>query len=273
MGRDLFEEMERRECIVFDEKTQSTCTYRHVYIHGKQFELKRKDNSTKKYDFVSEFYEGCACVELNGKQGFVNELGQEICDLKYKNWCVNSPNYKYEPHTLSYTLFSDGYAKVAIEDELDKSLKFGYINKDGVEVCPLVYRQCSFFYDGHAIVVKENGKSVVINKEFKEISKEYDSISYFINGYARVEIKGKYGYIDDACNEICAIKFDSAGNFKAGHIAQASIKERREYLQYVDNKGREYYMDEFGIILPYDTSNLTKYKYDSEKNIYYIYET
>ena len=251
MQKTIFDKMECRKCIFFDYKSNQKLSTSITFPHGKKYELKKSDGTIVQYDFISDFHEGYACVELDHKQGFINEQGEEICPIKYDICYMRNPSYTDMPRTMSYTSFSDGYARVAIPDSENKFLRFGYINTEGKEVCPFIYSQCDDFHNGKAIVTR-NGKQVVINKKFEEISKEYDRISNFVFGYAKVMTNNLYGFIDENGNEICEVKFDLAYNFDKDGFAEAYLRKRKEYLiQLIDKNGKEYYMEN-GEIYPFD---------------------
>ena len=63
------------------------------------------------YDYVAEYSEGLASVEINGKCGFIDKPGRLVIPCKYE-----------EAH-----IFCNGRAKVQLNG------KQGYVNKSGVE--------------------------------------------------------------------------------------------------------------------------------------------
>lgn len=76
----------------------------------------------KDYDFKNyDFNDGFASVCLNNKWGFVDENGDEICEIKY--------DYVW--------YFENEFAYVRIGN------KHGYINRQGIEVveCKYKYKQ------------------------------------------------------------------------------------------------------------------------------------
>ena len=117
----------------------------------------------------SDFSEGLAKVELNGKYGFIDITGQEVIPLKYDDAYV----------------FREGLAEVKLNG------KWGYIDKTGKEIISLKYDYTHSFYDGLASV-KLNGKSGFIDKTGKEvIALKYDNAYSFYNGKAKVELNGE----------------------------------------------------------------------------------
>ena len=69
------------------------------------------------YDKVTDFKNGFARVELNGKSGYINEIGEEIIPPKYDK----------------VSDFKKGFARVELND------KYGFINKTGKEVVPIIF--------------------------------------------------------------------------------------------------------------------------------------
>ncbi len=60
------------------------------------------------YDKIHDFFYGYAVVELDGKFGFINESGDEICEVKYKYMsCFNE--YGYAQITFPNTKFDRTY--------------------------------------------------------------------------------------------------------------------------------------------------------------------
>ena len=73
---------------------------------------------------------------------------------------------------------------------IGKSGKYGFINQDGKEICPLKYDNVCDFYEGLA-QVELNDKWGYINKDGQEvIPPKYDSTGNFSNGKARVRVGG-----------------------------------------------------------------------------------
>lgn len=55
-------------------------------------------NNEKRYDFVKNYKDDCAAIKLDGKWGFIDETGKEICKIKYDDvWS-----------------FKDGYAELIL---------------------------------------------------------------------------------------------------------------------------------------------------------------
>ena len=106
-----------------------------------------------KHDAAWDFTGGFARVKLNGKYGFMDKTGKEICPIKY--------DYAY--------CFCEGLAAVELNG------KFGVINSQGKEIIPLIFDELEFI--GSAIRVAINYQFGVINYSGEYILPcEYDRI-------------------------------------------------------------------------------------------------
>ena len=86
------------------------------------------------------------------------------------------------------------------------------------------YDHADGFVDGLARVQRD-GKWGFIDKSGKEVVPcEWDDIYYFINGLALVEKNGKYGFINKKNEAIVPIEYDSAIDFADGNGVAAVSK-------------------------------------------------
>lgn len=215
-----------------------------------------------KYATVGNFCEGLSWVKLNGRMGFIDKTGCEVVPLKYDH---------VEP-------FSEGLAIVSLYGSrgyVDR--KVGYVNKAGDEVIPLKYDAAVSYCNGKAKVkidnewfcidktgrevyddeyllslpddefeeIQESGKSGFVLKSTREIviPIKYDGVMGFCEGLARVELGGKYGFVDKTGREVISAKYNMAGNFNQG-------------LSRVCLNGKWGFIDENGI-------GITSFKYDA----------
>ena len=68
-------------------------------VREKGIQIKTKP----KYTYIGEFCEGLACVQLNGKCGFIDKTGKEVIECKY--------DYVSD--------FHEGLARVKLKSNLD----------------------------------------------------------------------------------------------------------------------------------------------------------
>ena len=161
-----------------------------------------------KYGYACNFSEGLAVVNLNGKWGYIDKNGKEVIPIKYDSGCAFSEGlarvylndeYCYidkngKAVTNYHNNSSEGKIRVGIEG------KWGYVDRIGTEVIPIMYDFAGDFSEGLA-EVKLNGKYGFIDKTGKEIIPiKFDYTSGFKNGRAGVKLEGKWGYIDKQGN-------------------------------------------------------------------------
>lgn len=206
-----------------------------------KYKIVRKDGTVKCYDFVSEFYSGFAAVRVGYKWGFIDVDGNEICPIKYEF-----------PQNKGLGSFWEGYAVVGASNgeviEIAgipcECLKFGYINTKGEEVCPFIYTAACDFHNGVAWVRNEEMKWLLINKEFKTLTKRtYDKIHDFFYGHAVVELNGKFGFVNSSGDEVCEIKYEYMSCFNEHGLAQIKIPNTNfDRTYWIDTEGKEYYI-------------------------------
>lgn len=145
-----------------------------IDIHGKEI-------VPMKYDTIYSFSNELACYSREGCYGYVNKKGVEVVPPIYDDALP----------------FSCSFAKVK------KNGKWGYIRVNGDVVIPLLYNDAHNCVDGLMVVnqggrldkkwgVTTGGKWFVLNEKGKRISREYTLISNYINGFAKVNIGGRY---------------------------------------------------------------------------------
>ncbi|MBR5334215.1 MAG: WG repeat-containing protein [Alistipes sp.] len=165
-----------------------------------------------RYDDASDFSEGLALVEFEGKLGFIDKTGQ-------RDW--STPVYDV------IESFSEGITLV------ESMGKYGFIDKTvGKVVIPMKYDK-GWFNEGLAMV-KLYGKWGFIDKTGNEIIPlKYDDASPFSEGLAKVESNGKWGFIDKTGKEVIPLKYHDANSFSEG---LAKVKLYREIF-YIDKNG------------------------------------
>lgn len=131
--------------------------------------------------------------------------------IKYENYLGvidSNRNLIIEPRYTYIGDFSEGLIIARLSEN------YGYLDATGKVRIPFLFRSATDFRNGKAIVTNEKG-IFIINKEGKKIKKlkNYEKISEFVNGYARVYINGNYGFIDEDGSEICKIQYESAEYF------------------------------------------------------------
>ena len=165
-------------------------------------DLNLKTRYTKIADSPSEGL--LAVMNSNYKWGFVEvKTGTEVATPKYDNvWS-----------------FGEGLAGVSLND------KFGFIDKSGNEVIPLIYNDTKHgFYHGIAAVNKgairdrimglHGGRWGFINKEGKEVIPiKFDQVDPFYDEFIGIRLGGYWGFIDKTGKETVKPIYTAMHNF------------------------------------------------------------
>ena len=149
--------------------------------------------------------------------------------------------------------FSNGLSCVIKDNK-----KLGYINRQNIEVIPIVF-ELPLFPDNSLIIkfkdvwsvinsklkfsenlvaIKFNNKFGFFNNHGKQVIPFiYDNTSNFSCGLACVKLNGKWGYINKSGNIIIEIKYDKASTFTNG-VAIVSIEDK---YWHINETGSELY--------------------------------
>ena len=165
------------------------------------------DRATKKFIPKSEIYriydfrDGLASFRTNDKKGIIDTLGNVIVPMKYD---------EIEP-------FMDGVARVEIFG--DYPTHYGYIDKQGNEVLPVIYTDADdWFYRSmrfsDLIVVGIDQKYGCFDKKGKKILPlEYGSIGNYSSGLATIYKDGKMGCINKEGKIVIPIIYERVSDF------------------------------------------------------------
>jgi hypothetical protein len=138
-----------------------------------------KESWRLRYDWIGNYRDGRARVELNEKYGLVDLEGNEVVPPTYD----------------AIYNFSEGRVTVELNG------KCGAIDLDGNVVVPLRYDWVYDYQEGRARV-KINGKFGFVDLDGNEVvPPTYDSAGCYHKGRAGVKLNGKYGVIDLDGNE------------------------------------------------------------------------
>jgi hypothetical protein len=177
-----------------------------------------------KYDTIQPFSEGRAIV--NDRQGtkVIDESGKEITEKAYS---VIIPDYK------------EGRVAAAIEDEHGQ-YEYGYLNKRGKEVIPLIYVSTSDFKDGKAIVKTKEGTFQLIDLTGKVLkSFPYAFVGHYCQGllaFKKTE-DGKFGFIDEEGRIVIEPRFTDAEPFIDGRAIVAVSEGNEARYGLINQKG------------------------------------
>ena len=146
-------------------------------------------------------------ADENGLWGFM-ENGRWVIDPKYDD--VGE--------------FSNNMAAVCMAG------KWGYVNRDGVQVIPYKFEYAGEF-TSHLAPVSMMGKFGYVDKRGNVvIPYKFDGARPFHEGYAAVSIAGKWGFIDVDGNQTIPFKFAQVTDFSeglAGVFSKRNVKSER----------------------------------------------
>ncbi|MBK6525984.1 MAG: WG repeat-containing protein [Crocinitomicaceae bacterium] len=130
-----------------------------------------------KYDVVSEFSEGYACVGSNEKYGYIDLQGKEVIELHYND----------------AKSFSESKAAVQLENGL-----YGFINKQGEIIIEALFVQVEEFHNGLCMAYYPEGGGIyfINTKGETEIEGPFDEAYSFYSGTTLVRSGEKCYYID-----------------------------------------------------------------------------
>jgi hypothetical protein len=185
-------------------------------LHG------RKLLSDQWFDWIDDFRNGFALVQLNEKENYIDIEGNLVSD----QWFEEVED------------FVNGFAKVYLNG------KTNLINTAGKLLSDQWFDRIGIIKNGFTHV-KLNGKYNFIDTEGNLVSDQWFDAVSFDNGFARVQLNGKYNYIGTEGNLLSGQWFDVVGWFSGGF---ARVKLNGKY-NFIDTKGNllsDQWFDEVG---------------------------
>lgn len=202
----------------------------------------RIDN-TRQSDLIAILY--------NSKWGFVDLDGHVVIPCKYEDTTKldEDGSEQFDPSRYFY-VYQGGRSPFV------KKGKVGLLDEKGIEVVPPMYKHINLTGDNNSVdyptATAFNGKQVLINRENKTFTREYDEIEavdedfavykigakyglinmpsgqvateakydgfrYPSEGFIRFELNGKYGYINKTGKEVFSSEFDDGEVFNNGY--------------------------------------------------------
>lgn len=193
-----------------------------------------------KYDFVRDFHQGRAIVQLNQKWGVIDQNGGEIVPVEYDfiDYLPNS-NFQYFLLVKDGTKYGylDREGKTVIETNYDEigdfsenklrvriGSQWGFLNKEGEWVIKPQFLKAQDFRENRAAVAIIPHK-LGLNKRWGfidekgewKISPEYLSAGNFSAGKAWVRKGFRVGFVDSEGEYLIQPDFHGATDFERGH--------------------------------------------------------
>lgn len=177
-----------------------------------------------KYDTINPFSEGRAVV--NDLQGFkvIDESGKEITEKAY---------------SIIVGEYKEGRVR-AVEIDAHGKYLYGYLNKRGKEVIPLLYETANDFEKGKAVVKTKDGHFQLIDLTGKVLqSYPYAYVGNYREGLLpfKKSSEGKNGYIDEQGKTVIEPQFSNAEPFIDNRAIVSLSENNRDLYGVIDRTG------------------------------------
>ena len=191
------------------------------------------------------FSSGLACVNYNGKWGYVNSDefvaidflydyatafvdGYAILEYDYQFFAINSKGESLTKGYNNLKYLGGGYFAFY------NNKGYGVIDSKDKVVIDSVYDSIAS-YTNNVFICKKDGYYGLVNKRGKELTSfVYSSISDFSNGLALAKKDGLYGFLNNSGKEIIPFDYSEANSF-IGNYAYVKIRDEK-YL--INNRNK-----------------------------------
>ncbi len=179
------------------------------------------------YDGALDFRYGVAFVKVIEKQNGSNYVYWKLIDKKGRN--VGDYQFVQTGVNIPVEQFSadQKLAKVMI------SGRYGYINSNGKLVISAIYEDAGTFI-GKMARVSSGSSCYFVNTKGKKVSQDFDSARDMVDGYAAVNISGRWGFMNAKGTVAIDPIFDEVSDFYCGY---AAVKQGASY-GVIDEKGK-----------------------------------
>ena len=179
------------------------------------------------YDGALDFRYGVAFVKvIEAKNGsnyvywkLINKSGNNVGDYQFIQTGVNIPVEQFSE--------DQKLAKVMI------SGRYGYINYKGKLAIDAIYEDAGDFI-GKMARVSSGASYYFINTKGKQVSQSFDNARDMVDGFAAVNISGRWGFMNAKGNVSINPIYDEVSDFYCGY---AAVKQGTSY-GVIDEKGK-----------------------------------
>jgi hypothetical protein len=176
-----------------------------------------------KFESASDFSDGRAAVEVNGKWGYIDTAGEFIFSPQLPDPARDFA--AWEPGTAPVQPFSEGLAAVRVDG------KWGFIDRSGKMIISPRFQtsgyECPGPFKESLAAVKIDGKTGYIDRTGKIVIKpQFEWARAFSDGLAQAAVftdgARQTGFIDKTGKFVIAPQFTFAGDFHAGLASAAT---------------------------------------------------
>lgn len=133
--------------------------------------------------------------------------------------------------------FSEGLA--AVEVNMGRSYRWGFINKAGQEVIPFQYEDVSGFHEGLAAVEVDDRWGFIDQSGHLVIPCRYNDAGDFHDGLAAVKINNRWGFIDQSGQMVIPCQYYNVKDFSEGLAAVSTSYYPDGKWGFIDQTGKE----------------------------------
>lgn len=241
---------------IFEETFDFNEGFAKIKINNKYGIIDKSGNYLIQPTLISDclgnfFSEGLISIEINGKFGYLDRQGQIAIKPQFDTAAPFSEGLaKVGILKEKYYITADG--KIVLEkNKNDNNLSeyniyiFGFIDKIGNYIIKPEYYSVSSFSEGLA----RFEDSIKINKESNEkidkcgfinqqnniiIPPIFDLAEDFLDGYSKIKLDGKYGFIDKSGKMVIKNEYSDARSFSNG---VALVKKDDGLYGFINKKG------------------------------------
>lgn len=164
------------------------------------------------FEAVWNYNDNLILVQQRGKYKFLRKASMTNTILGFADIMGVDNDTDYDQVIFSH---GDDYAIVKLDG------KYGYINREGEEVIPLMFENATLFDDDVA-TVQFNGKWGVIDRDGNRLIEfKYERLMAFCNGVTVAQKGKKWGAIDPADNPVIPFKYKHITHFNDAGLALA----------------------------------------------------
>lgn len=221
-------------------------------------------------------------VCLNNKYGIFNLSGKVILELEHDRvykldglWesCINNKMalFAEDGRRLTpnkYDHISDFKGDIL---KVEADGKYGFINKEGQEVVPIIYDDVKISSQGNYVTLLLKQNYSMVTSDGKEICQlKYDSIDAINEevGLASVYKNNYYGFIDTKGNEIIPLKYRFAEEFRGEYArVNASFGFDSNQRGLINAKGEEVVPLQYNYVGDFVNKELGIISVGDEKNV------
>lgn len=197
------------------------------------------------YDYVTDFVDGIALVQVNGKIGGINKRNNLVIPIEYSSASyLGNGLFLVEQNELYGIVDRNNRSVLSVEYEevgeisngliyCSKKGKYGFVDLDGNQLIEMKYTNAFDFVDSLAIVESSNGVGVINRNGDFIIEPNFQELICLNEGVYRYKQDSLYGMLNHEGDTISSASWNFIGSFRDGF----SVVNRNDSLMIIDLNG------------------------------------